>query len=96
MKIYTQNIFKYSKLKEVGITKTPVEILTITGSKRTKIGKFILKVCELFFLEEKTQIKLSINSYNRYGYSDLCIEVPDNLPEFYYKELEKIGYRSSY
>lgn len=96
MKIYTQNIFKYSSLKEVGISKNPVGILTITTSKRTKIGKFISKVCELFFLEEKTQIKLSINSYNKYGYSDLCVDVPDNLPEFYYKELEKIGYRGNY
>lgn len=96
MKIYTQNIFKYSSLKEVGISKKPMGILTITASKRTKIGKFISKVFELFFLEEKTQIKLSINSYNKYGYCDLCIEVPDNLPEFYYKELEKIGYRSNY
>ena len=96
MKVYTQNIFKYSNLKEVGITKTPIGILTITASKRTKIGKFILKVSEMFSLEEKTQIKLSINSYNKYGYSDLCVDVPDNLPEFYYKEIEKIGYRSNY
>ena len=96
MKIYTQNIFKYSKLKEVGITKIPVGILTITASKRTKIGKFISKVNELFFLDEKTQIKLCVNSYNKYGYCDLCLEVPDNLPEFYYNEIEKIGYRSNY
>lgn len=95
MKIYTQNIFKYSKLKEVGITKNPVGILTITASNRTKIGKFITNVCELVSLE-KTQIKLSINSYNKYGYVDLCLEVPDNLPEFYYKEIEKMGYRSNY
>ena len=96
MKVYTQNIFKYSNLKEAGITKTPTAISTITASKRTKIGKFITKVCELFSLEEKTQIKLSINSYNRHGYSDLCVDVPDNLPEFYCKEIEKIGYRSNY
>lgn len=94
MKIYTQNIFKTTLIRDYGISKynqIPIEKLSCI-SRRTKLGKFVKELENILNGQTCT---LSINSYNRYGYTSLVIEL-DDIFEDKRKELEEIGYRSNY
>lgn len=95
MKIYTQNIFKYSNIRYFGLSKSPISTEKLKLkliSKRTKFGKFLINLESLLNGEN---CNISIYDYNRYGYVSLLIEVEDKLLHLQ-KELEEIGYRSNY
>ena len=93
MKVYTQNIFKYSNIRGYGITKLPIKIENLIGiSRRTKLGKFLNKLESI--LNGKSG-KIAIFDYNKYGYVSFVIEL-DDIFEDKRKELEEIGYRSNY
>lgn len=95
MKIYTQNIFKYSSIRYFGLSKSPistVELKLKLISKRTKFGKFLVNLENILNGQSCT---LSIYDCNRYGYVSLVIEIDDRLIHFK-KELEEVGYRSNY
>ena len=93
MKVYTQNIFKYSSISGEGITKAPIKIENFIGlSRRSKLGKFLN---ELESILNGKSCTLAIFDYNKYGYVSLVIEL-DDIFEDKRKELEKIGYRSNY
>lgn len=93
MKIYTQNIFKYSSITGYGITKNPTNIVNLIGvSKRSKLGKFLDELSKLLQGESCT---IAICDYNKYGYVSFVIDL-DDIFEDKRKELEKIGYRSNY
>ena len=93
MKVYTQNIFKYSSIRGYGITKTPSKIGDYIGiSRRTKLGKFLN---ELEIILNGKSCTVAIFDYNKYGYVSFVIEL-DDIFEDKRKELEQIGYRSNY
>lgn len=93
MKVYTQNIFKYSTIRGYGITKAPVKIESLIGiSRRSKLGKFLKELAEILNGKSCT---LAIFDYNKYGYVSFVIEL-DDIFEDKRKELEEIGYRSNY
>lgn len=93
MKVYTQNIFKYSNIRGYGITKNPIKIVSIEGvSKRTKLGKFLNNLESILNGESCT---IAIFDYNKYGYVSFVIEL-DDIFEDKIKDLEEIGYRSNY
>ena len=93
MKVYTQNIFKYSAIRGYGITKMPSKIENYIGiSRRTKLGKFLN---ELENILNGKSCTLAIFDYNKYGYVSFIIELDDKFEEKRV-ELEKIGYRSNY
>lgn len=93
MKVYTQNIFKYSSIRWYGITKTPSKIGRYKGiSRRTKLCKFLN---ELEIILNGKSCTVAIFDYNKYGYVSFVIEL-DDIFEDKRKELEQIGYRSNY
>ena len=93
MKVYTQNIFKYSNIRGYGITKLPIKIESLIGiSRRSKLGKFVNK---LGIILNGKSCTISIFDYNKYGYVSFVIEL-DDIFEDKRKELEEIGYRSNY
>ena len=93
MKVYTQNIFKYSAIRGYGIAKMPSKIENYIGiSRRTKLGKFLN---ELENILNGKSCTLAIFDYNKYGYVSFIIELDDKFEEKRV-ELEKIGYRSNY
>lgn len=93
MKIYTQNIFKYSAITDYGITKNPTNIVNLIGvSKRSKLGKFLDELSKLLQGESCT---IAICDYNKYGYVSLVLEIDDKFEEKKI-DFEKIGYRSNY
>lgn len=94
MKIYTQNIFNTTLIRDYGISKyNQIPIEKLAGiSRRSKLGKFVKELENLLNGQTCT---LSINTYNRYGYASLVIELDDKFEENKI-EIEKIGYRSNY
>lgn len=93
MKVYTQNIFKYSSIKGYGITKNRTNIENYIGlSTRSKLGKFLKNLESI--LNGKT-CTIAIFDYNKYGYVSFVLEL-DDIFEDKRKELEEIGYRSNY
>ena len=93
MKIYTQNIFKYSNIRDFGLSKSPIstEKLKLI-SKRTKFGKFFKNLENLLNGEN---CNISIFDFNKYGYVSLLLEIDDKFEQNKI-EFEKIGYRSNY
>ena len=93
MKVHTQNIFKYSSIKEYGLSKNPIKIENLIDiSSRTKLGKFLKQLENI--LNSKTGT-LAILDYNKYGYVSFILELPD-LFEEKRKDIEQIGRRSNY
>lgn len=93
MKVYTQNIFKYSTIREYGITKAPIKIENFIGlSRRSKLGKFLNNLESILNGKSCT---LAIFDYNKYGYVSFVIEL-DDIFEDKRKEVEKIGCISCY
>ena len=93
MKVYTQNIFKYSSIRGQGVTRYPIELGELMlVSKRSKLGKFLNEVESILNGKSAT---IAIFDYNKYGYVSLVIEL-DDIFEDKRKELEEIGYRSNY
>ena len=93
MKVYTQNIFKYSSIRGYGITKAPIKIENFIGiSRRTKFGKFLKNLENLLNGEN---CNISIFDFNKYGYVSLVLDIDDKFEENKI-DFEKIGYRSNY
>ena len=93
MKVYTQNIFKYSSIRGYGITKIPSKIENYIGiTRRSKLGKFLNEVESILKGKSCT---IAIFDYNKYGYVSFVIEL-DDIFEDKRKDLEEIGYRSNY
>ena len=95
MKIYTQNIFKYSNIRYFGLSKSPISTEKLKLkliSKRTKFGKFFKNLENLLNGEN---CNISIFDFNKYGYVSLVLEIDDKFEENKI-EFEKIGYRSNY
>ena len=93
MKIFTQNIFKYSSIRYFGLSKSPISTDKLKLiSKRTKFGKFLLNLENLLNGEN---CNIAIFDYNRYGYVSLILDIDDKFEQKKI-DFEKIGYRSNY
>ena len=93
MKIYTQNIFKYSNIRYFGLSKSPISTDKLKLiSKRTKFGKFLLNLENLLNGEN---CNIAIFDYNRYGYVSLILDIDDKFEQKKI-DFEKICYRSNY
>ena len=93
MKVYTQDILKYSSIRGHGITRYPIKLDEVMlVSKRSKLGKFLNKLGNILNGKSCT---IAILGYNKYGYVCFVIEL-DDIFEGKRKELEEIGYRSNY
>lgn len=95
MKIYTQNIFKYSNIRYFGLSKSPISTEKLKLkliSKRTKFGKFLINLENLLNGEN---CNIAIFDYNSYGYVSLILDIDDKFDQKKI-DFEKIGYRSNY